>query len=38
VNLGDTAIDITMETRGPDHIAELLSALAAAGYAHERVS
>jgi threonine dehydratase len=37
VNLGDTAIDITMETRGPDHIAELLSALSAAGYAHERV-
>ena len=38
VNLGDTAIDITMETRGPDHIAELLSALGAGGYAHERVS
>src|SRR6266498_596093 len=37
VNLGDTAIDITMETRGPDHIAELLSALSAAGYAHERI-
>ena len=37
VNLGDTAIDITMETRGPDHIAELLSALSANGYAHERV-
>ena len=37
VNLGDTAIDITMETRGPDHIAELLSALGADGYAHERV-
>src|SRR5438445_7462690 len=37
VNLGDTAIDITMETRGPEHIAELLSALEAAGYAHERV-
>lgn len=37
VNLGDTAIDITMETRGPDHIAELLSALAAADYAHERI-
>ena len=37
VNLGDTAIDITMETRGPDHIAELLSALGASGYAHERV-
>src|SRR5207253_1155051 len=37
VNLGDTAIDITMETRGPDHIAELLSALGAAGYSLERV-
>jgi threonine dehydratase len=37
VNLGDTAIDITMETRGPDHIAELLSALDVAGYANERV-
>src|SRR3984893_3167995 len=37
VNLGDTAIDITMETRGPDHIAELLAALGAAGYAHERI-
>jgi threonine dehydratase len=37
VNLGDTAIDITMETRGPDHIAELLSALSGGGYSHERV-
>lgn len=37
VNLGETAIEITMETRGPDHIAELLSALGAGGYAHERV-
>jgi len=37
VNLGDTAIDITMETRGPVHIAELLTALLAAGYAHERI-
>lgn len=37
VNLGDTAIDITMETRGPDHIAELLSALLSAGYTHERI-
>ncbi len=37
VNVGDTAIDITMETRGPDHIAELLSALSAGGYVHERV-
>jgi threonine dehydratase len=37
VNLGDTAIDITMETRGPDHIAELLAALVTTGYAHERI-
>ena len=37
VNLGDTAIDITMETRGPDHIAELIAALVSAGYAHERI-
>jgi threonine dehydratase len=37
VNVGETAIDITMETRGPEHIAELLAALNASGYAHERV-
>jgi len=37
VNLGDTAIDITMETRGPEHISELLTALIAAGYPHERI-
>ena len=37
VNLGDTAIDITMETRGPEHIAELLAALVLAGYPHERI-
>ena len=37
VRLGQTAIDITLETRGPDHIAELLGVLAAAGYSHERV-
>jgi threonine dehydratase len=37
VTLGDTAIDITMETRGPEHIAELLRALGAAGYTHERI-
>src|ERR1700692_1543857 len=37
VLLGDTAIDITMETRGPHHIAEIISALGAAGYAQERV-
>jgi len=37
VNLGDTVIDITMETRGPDHVAELLGALTAEGYTHSRV-
>jgi len=37
VNLGETAIDITMETRGPDQIAELLAALGAGGYSHERI-
>ncbi|HTZ81860.1 MAG TPA: threonine ammonia-lyase [Candidatus Acidoferrales bacterium] len=37
VNLGDTAIDITMETRGPEHISELLGALLSAGYTHERI-
>lgn len=37
VNLGDTAIDITMETRGPEHIADLIAALAAGGYTHERI-
>jgi threonine dehydratase len=37
VVLGDTVIDITMETRGRDHIAEIESALDAAGYPHERV-
>ncbi len=38
VNLGDTAIEITMETRGPEHITELLSALTESGYVHERIS
>src|ERR1700683_2497146 len=37
VNVGETAIDITMETRGPEHITELLSALNAGGYTHERI-
>jgi threonine dehydratase len=37
VNLGDTAIDVTMETRGPDHIAELISALGTNGYTHEKI-
>jgi threonine dehydratase len=37
VLLGDAVIDITMETRGPDHIAEIRAALDASGYSHERV-
>src|SRR5260370_1600396 len=37
VHLGDTAIDITMETRGPEHIADLKAALDSAGYTYERV-
>ncbi len=37
VNLGNTVIDVTLETRGPAHIAELSAALAEAGYRHERI-
>jgi threonine dehydratase len=37
VVLGDTVIDITMETRGPEHIVEIKAALESAGYNHERV-
>jgi threonine dehydratase len=37
VHLGDTIIDITMETRGPDHIEELMRELRKAGYEFERV-
>jgi threonine dehydratase len=37
VNLGDTAIEVTMETRGAQHLAELLSAISSAGYTLERV-
>ena len=37
VNLGDTVIDITMETRGREQVEELLLALTAAGYKHSRV-
>jgi len=38
VHLSDTAIDITIETRGAAHISELLAALTAAHYPHERVT
>jgi threonine dehydratase len=37
VVLGDTAIDITMETRGPGHIADLKTALKSHGYELEQV-
>ena len=37
VVLGDTVIDITMETRGPEHVADVMAALDAAGYPYERV-
>ena len=37
VNLGDTVIDITMETRGREQVSELLAALSAGGYKHSRV-
>ena len=37
VSLGDTVIDITMETRGREQAEELLMALSAGGYRHSRV-
>jgi threonine dehydratase len=37
VNLGDTTIDITMETRGREQVEELLAALTAEGYRYSRV-
>jgi threonine dehydratase len=37
VNLGNTTIDITLETRGREQVAELLGALTGAGFEHSRV-
>lgn len=37
VNLGDTVIDFTLETRGAAHIQEIRGALSEAGYKHERI-
>lgn len=37
VSLGDTVIDITLETRGPSHIAAISDALEKAKYRHERI-
>jgi threonine dehydratase len=37
VNLGDTVIDITLETRGAPHITSIAGALEGAGYRYERI-
>jgi threonine dehydratase len=37
VNLGDTVIDVTLETRGYMHIAEIGRLLTEAGYRHQRI-
>jgi threonine dehydratase len=37
VNLGDSLVEVTLETRGPEHITELVAALEKAGYRAERV-
>jgi threonine dehydratase len=37
VLLGETAVDLTLETRGPEHVEELVGRLAAAGFSFERV-
>jgi len=37
VALGDTLIDLTIETRGPEHVEQILERLTEAGYSFERV-
>jgi len=37
VDLGDTAIDLTLETRGTEHVKNLLAALAKSEYQFERI-
>jgi threonine dehydratase len=37
VNLGDSLVEMTLETRGPEHITDLVAALEQAGYRPERV-
>jgi len=37
VHLGQTIVDITIETRGPEHIAEIFGALESAGYTVHRI-
>ncbi len=38
VNLGDTVIDFTLETRGASHIETIRELLTGAGYRHERIA
>ena len=38
VNLGDTVIDFTLETRGASHIETIRASLTEAGYRHERIA
>ncbi len=38
ISLGDTAIDISLETRGKEHVAALSHALDEAQYKHERIN
>ncbi|HEY1587927.1 MAG TPA: threonine ammonia-lyase [Polyangia bacterium] len=37
VDLGETAVDITLETRGAEHIEQLLEVFRECGYEHERL-
>jgi threonine dehydratase len=37
VNLGDSIVEVTLETRGPEHITDLVKAMEVAGYRAERV-
>jgi threonine dehydratase len=37
VHVGETNVDLTMETRGPEHVEELIRCLREAGYRFERV-
>jgi threonine dehydratase len=37
VDLGETIVVVTLETRGPDHVGEILTALHGGGYVHRRI-
>src|SRR5580700_7496043 len=37
VRMGDTSIDVTLEARGAQQLADLLTAISNAGYSHERI-